>query len=103
MTAVSRTDKTRPWRVKVHEQPAVSSVEVHDHREGACTLPPADPGAEVQWTGCHWAPSTALTCSGEGRCGCELCQGSFGKRLDRRVERQAMRRRLRAGDPAELP
>jgi hypothetical protein len=36
---MSRTDKTRPWWVRMADAPMVTCLPVHDHRFGPCSLP----------------------------------------------------------------
>jgi hypothetical protein len=36
---MSKTDKTRPWWVRMADAPGVTCVPAHDHRFGSCTLP----------------------------------------------------------------
>jgi hypothetical protein len=36
---MSKTDKTRPWWVRLADKPMVTCLPVHDHRFGLCTLP----------------------------------------------------------------
>ncbi|MEV0201038.1 hypothetical protein [Nonomuraea sp. NPDC050691] len=36
---MSKTDRTRPWWVRLADTPMTTCVPVHDHRFGPCTLP----------------------------------------------------------------
>jgi hypothetical protein len=84
---VSRTDKTKPWRVRVAEHGA---RENHNHENGVCDLP-ASPleGRLGVWTGQHcswsdWNLAYDGCCHG---CGCRLCTGYYWRRADRRRSR----------------
>ena len=56
---MSRTDKTRPWWVRLADRPGVTYVAVHDHRFGECTLAdeitPETASLNRAERGCHWA------------------------------------------------
>lgn len=88
--AMSKTDKTRPWRVKMMEHPR----EIHDHRNGKCEI--ADGTSTGGWTPegqCHfdadwWRP--------EFRCGCKLCKAGYygGRRNIIQGESRATRKVL---------
>lgn len=87
---MSRTDKTRPRRVRMAETPGVTSVPVHDHRFGPCTLP----ATVVPSSGrCYWigAGYHVLGCDG-GSCSRE--RQEYRRRENRR-ERYRVRRELR--------
>lgn len=83
---MSKTDKTRPWWVRVAEAP----VPVHDHRFGECTLP-EEIGPSSG--GCHWrsAGYHATGCP-SASCGREW---SRIRREERRRDRHQARRELR--------
>ncbi|GAA3150395.1 hypothetical protein GCM10010466_46930 [Planomonospora alba] len=95
---MSKTDKTRPWWVRMADAPMVTCVPEHDHRFGPCTLPDeitAD-SASVNYraSGCHWRATAYYVfdlggVSG-GREGCRL------RRQERRRDRHRARRELRA-------
>ena len=56
---MSKTDKTRPWWVRMAEAPMVNCRPVHDHRFGPCTLPEeitADSASMNRSgrSGCYW-------------------------------------------------
>jgi hypothetical protein len=58
---MSRTDKTRPWWVRMADAPMATCVPVHDHRFGPCSLPD-EVNAESARLGfhpgrCHWGTS----------------------------------------------
>lgn len=53
---MSRTDKTRPWWVRMADAPLTTCVPVHDHRFGPCTLPEEITPESADWRrdGCFW-------------------------------------------------
>ena len=86
---MSKTDKTRPWRVKRVEHP----VEHHDHRDGVCDLAAGRT---------EWAPGAcyldAQWWRGEMRCTCSMCSGAAhgdGPRERARRARREGRREAR--------
>ena len=95
---MSRTDKTRPRWVRMAETPGVTSVPVHDHRFGPCTLPDmisADTTATDTPRGrCYWAHGGyhVLGCDG-GSCSRER---QVYRREANRRDRYRARRELRA-------
>jgi hypothetical protein len=95
---MSRTDKTRPWWVRMAETPGVTCVPVHDHRFGPCTLPDevsADTLNNAAPRGrCYWAGGGyhVLGCEG-GSCSRE--RQVYRQRENRR-DRYQVRRELRA-------
>ena len=95
---MSRTDKTRPWWVRLAETPGVTCVPVHDHRFGPCTLPGeiragtvngAAPRGACRWVGGGYH---VLGCEG-GSCSRE--RQVYRRRANRR-DRYRVRRELRA-------
>ncbi|MCP2096180.1 MULTISPECIES: hypothetical protein [Actinosynnema] len=94
---MSKTDKTRPWWVRLGDAPMSSCVPVHDHRFGGCTLPAeitADTICAPGVTGCHWVVSAS---HGWRRCRRNGCrEWSLVCREDRRRDRHDARRALRA-------
>lgn len=99
---MSKTDKTAPWRVKVHYEPTYL-VEVHDHRDHVCDLPPRPevgkenvPGS-FGWMGhrketyCHWGYSMEYITSKWARCGCWMCSYPDTRRKNRRNGKKATR------------
>jgi hypothetical protein len=98
---MSRTDKTRPWWVRLADKPGVSYVPVHDHRFGPCTLPdrvtPETASLSVQRGRCYWG-GTAFHLYGDngGNDGCRDCTGHHTRRADRRRSRHQSRRALHA-------
>jgi hypothetical protein len=95
---MSRTDKTRPRWVRMAEAPGVTSVPVHDHRFGPCTLPDritADPTTTAAPRGrCFWGSGGyhVLGCDG-GSCSHER---QVYRREANRRDRYQVRRELRA-------
>ncbi|GAA3092734.1 MULTISPECIES: hypothetical protein [Nonomuraea] len=94
---MSKTDKTRPWWVKMAEAPMVHCRPVHDHRDGVCTLPGRvdreSASLNRRMSGCYWqATDTFLFGEGAlsgGREWTGYCREA------RRRERRAARRELR--------
>ncbi|MBB6350321.1 hypothetical protein ACWGH8_36900 [Nonomuraea muscovyensis] len=95
---MSKTDKTRPWWVRMADAPMATCVPVHDHRFGLCTLPgdiTADSASLSRRTsGCHWRATDSYLfgggCSGGGR------EWHLFRREERRRSRHRARRDLRA-------
>ena len=93
---MSRTDKTRPWWVKLAERPMVTCRPQHDHRFGPCTLPErvdahtASAGTDPTIRGCYWTVTDLV------HNGCRSCTGYYFRREDRRRSRHQSRRELRA-------
>lgn len=76
---MSKTDKTAPWRVKVHYAHEYLE-EHHDHSKGDCDLPPRPKvGEDFSWprfhgqVNCYWDFSFAYYRSPWARCGCDMC------------------------------
>ncbi|MET7466621.1 hypothetical protein [Nonomuraea sp. NPDC005501] len=94
---MSKTDKTRPWWVRMADAPMVTCLPVHDHRFGPCTLPgeiTADSASLSHRTsGCRWGPAPYVF-------GCGTRGGSrewyYFRREERRRSRHQARRELRA-------
>jgi len=98
---MSRTDKTRPWWVRMADAPMVTCVPVHDHRFGPCTLPEriTAGGASLSFRRgrCYWGGTAYhLFGCGGGNDGCRECTGYYFRREERRRSRHQIRRRLRA-------
>ena len=91
---MSKTNKTRPWRVRVTERPMQTCVPVHDHRDGGCTLPddPRD-GYGRNWGArdCYWALGPTFLYGKGGGCGCHMCTGYEWRRRERRANRRTAR------------
>jgi hypothetical protein len=89
---MSRTDKTKPWRVRVAEH---HPIEIHNHERGYCDLPPSPlHGALGVWTAgrCSWSDwylNYDGCCHG---CGCRMCTNYNGRRAARRRSRHESRR-----------
>ncbi len=95
---MSRTDKTKPWRVRVMEH---NPKAVHEHRDGVCDLPES---ALEDWTylGCHWSNDTSSwSCCVRGGCSC--CTGRNYSVPANRKDRRETKARLKRGlqDPPE--
>jgi hypothetical protein len=91
---MSRTDKTRPWWVKLAEQPMVTCRPRHDHRFGPCTLPErVHTGSAPPAQGCHWVVTARFADTMHN--GCRECTGYYFRRAERRRSRREARRELR--------
>ncbi|WNV87100.1 hypothetical protein [Umezawaea sp. Da 62-37] len=98
---MSKTDKTRPWWVRMADEPMVACGPAHDHRFGPCTLPEeitaGSASLGVRRTGCHWTGTRShwfRRCESRG-----YREWSSLRRQDRRRSRRSRheaRRRLRA-------
>ena len=94
---MSRTDKTRPWWVKLAERPMVTCRPQHDHRFGPCTLPDridatAAPIIRPE-RGCYWVVTARYADTMHN--GCRSCTDYYFRREDRRRSRHEARRELR--------
>ena len=96
---MSKTDKTRPWWVRMADTPMVTCVPVHDHRFGPCTLPDEVTAASASVScraggGCYWHATDyyVFDCGGVGG----GREGYYLRREDRRRGRRQARRELRA-------
>lgn len=119
---MSKTDKTRPWRVKLLDSPR-NFKEEHNHgkvplrdergeivrvlREGAkwpsivytqateCDLPP-DPTKDTERrTNCYWTHTAEWAANGQAFCGCPMCTSQDWRREERRRERYEGKRQAR--------
>jgi len=94
---MSRTDKTRPWWVRMADAPMVTGVPVHDHRFGPCTLPERITAGSASLSfrrgRCYWGGSANDLFGNDG---CRECTGYHFRREERRRSRHQVRRRLRA-------
>jgi hypothetical protein len=93
---MSRTDKTKPLWVRYTEH---NPRPVHDHRYGACDLPPI-PTREDPGTRCRWEDPAMQLLSGRNCCsGCKvrshIKERQQGVRNSNRKERYAGRREAR--------
>lgn len=98
---MSKTDKTRPWRVRAMDR-ADYLVEHHDHVGRDCDLP-----AERQLTdgciygprtGCGWKVGDVFWARPENWCGCPHCNGQRDRKAKarrRRLEGRQLARRWR--------
>ncbi|MFD1935448.1 hypothetical protein ACFSKW_28640 [Nonomuraea mangrovi] len=100
---MSKTDKTRPWWVRMADRPMVTCLPVHDHRFGPCTLPDEITAESASLGhrkgGCHWG-APAFYVFGCGTRGGNREWYSF-RREERRRSRHQARRELRAYDSEE--
>lgn len=90
---MSRTDKTKPWWVRVSEHHARQN---HDHSKGPCDLPAsplAHHNAVYGLTRCSWDDGGVYygCCKG---CGCRLCTGQYYRIHESRTQRHAVRQAL---------
>ncbi|MCW2876170.1 MAG: hypothetical protein JWQ95_270 [Sphaerisporangium sp.] len=97
---MSKTDKTRPWWVRMADAPMVTCLPVHDHRFGPCALPDeitADSASLSRRTsGCYWGATDYayyLFHCGSSDGGREWY---YFRREERRRSRHQARRELRA-------
>lgn len=90
---MSKTDKTRPWWVRMAEVPMVTCMPVHDHRFGPCTLRADSLSLWHRPSGCHWVPALSLVLRGDSKS--EGREWARMKREDRRRDRHQARRDLR--------
>ncbi len=95
---MSRTDKTRPWWVKLADRPMVTARPEHDHRFGPCTLPDridaetVAPGYSTARR-CYWVVADRFGDMVHN--GCRACTGYYFRREERRRSRHESRRELR--------
>jgi hypothetical protein len=94
---MSRTDKTKPWWVRVNEHNPRAD---HDHRNGICDLPESalSQHNNFQWnrSQCHWSDHEIIygnCCAG---CGCVHCRDAYSHRRSVRTERHSTKQALRA-------
>jgi hypothetical protein len=94
---MSKTDKTRPWWVRVADAPMLTCVPVHDHRFGPCTLPDeitaASASVSYRPSGCYWRATDYFAFEGGINGGRER---HYLRREQRRRSRRQARRGLRA-------
>ncbi|MCD5313990.1 hypothetical protein [Kineosporia babensis] len=91
---MSRTDKHRPYWVRLADTPMLTSIPHHDHRFGPCSLPAQITPESVKHLGCYWT-------YGPGLYGVRLDNGGAewqrwrteANHRDRREARRALRRR----------
>ena len=94
---MSRTDKTKPWRVRRAEHDPVAE---HDHSDGICDMP--ESRLDNKWRGCHWSDFNLIHGGCCWGCGCPRCNDTVGRRAKRKRERlkarQANLREIAWGD-----
>lgn len=104
---MSKTDKTKPWWVKVAEH---RHVEQHHHTKHDCNLPASardQVKSPPEWDDCHWSTTAhywgadVYPCC--GGCPCEMCSGRYWRRQDRRRSRHEARAAIRREDWDSLP
>lgn len=88
---MSKTDKTRPWKLQAIEQPMYTCVPVHFHEDGVCDLP-EDPALAFgcqKMGSCYWAegPGFWYGLGGGAGCGCAGCTRQAARRAARRAVR----------------
>ncbi len=90
---MSRTDKTKPWWVRVAEHQPWAE---HQHDAGICTLPATPYEVDIRWSGCHYSwwklAFRDQCCHG---CGCRMCSGYYWRREERRRSRHQAQRAAR--------
>lgn len=101
---MSKSDNTRPWWVRLADQPMATAEPLHDHRFSPCTLSPQITAASTNpqaTRGCCWVITAAFaavrTDNGAG-------EWNRQRRADRRRDRHQARLRLRLrlrGDGSE--
>lgn len=96
---MSKTDKTRPWRVRVMDKKTWLE-EDHDHRDGPCDLPPPPALVCDFWAGrtttrCYWNASCEFWVTPSNYCGCPTCNDTRGRRLETKRARAQARQRVR--------
>ena len=96
---MSKTDKTRPWWVRIADEPMTTCSPVHNHRFGPCTLPEeitADSASLWHRTGagCYWRATDHYFYDRGGVSGGR--EGQYLRREDRRRDRRRARRELHA-------
>ncbi|MFE2752910.1 hypothetical protein ACFXGA_13025 [Actinosynnema sp. NPDC059335] len=94
---MGKTDRTRPWWVRMADRPMTTCVPVHDHRHGVCTLPdeitPDSASTSHRTSGCHWGGSERHPIRRETRAGRR--EWFHFRRGSRRRDRRRARRELR--------
>lgn len=86
---MSKTDKTRPWGIRLKDEPRWL-VPNHDHRTGTCDLPEV---AELHaGDRCRWTWTDEAINNPANACGCKMCNDTHGRRAKRKRERKTARR-----------
>jgi hypothetical protein len=92
---MSRTDKHRPYWVRVADTPMLTSLPHHDHRFGPCTLPAEVTPETVRQVrpGCYWTFGPGLYGKRLDNGGAELHRwNTEANRRDRHEARRALQR-----------
>lgn len=94
---MSKTDKTRPWEVRVMDPKdiTIGKTEHHDHTKGYCDLPANNVKAvlEAKATAQAMGLTQHQTCyysfsyRGVDICGCNMCTGALSRKEERRANR----------------
>ncbi len=94
---MSKTDKTRPWWVRLAEEPMVNCRPVHNHRFGPCTLPDEITAESASLShrtgGCYWHATDRFVYDRGGVTGGR--EAHYLRREDRRRDRREARRQAR--------
>ncbi|MEV0618201.1 hypothetical protein AB0I81_33095 [Nonomuraea sp. NPDC050404] len=95
---MSKTDKTRPWWVRMADAPLTTCVPVHDHRFEPCTLPDEITIDSANWrrSGCYWGLPGYHVLVRKSKGGHR--EWTYMCREERRRSRRRARRELRAYD-----
>lgn len=119
-TFMSRTDKTRPFWIKVCDSTS-NYKEVHNHASRVvwedvpgetcpngkqkrrsylvpfteCDLPESPWPNNGEWHQCHWDYTREFSSSGDARCGCPICADSPDRKRRVRKERRIVKKSLR--------
>jgi len=95
---MSKTDKTRPWWVRIADAPMVTCAPVHDHRWRPCTLPEeitaSSASVSHRTSGCYWRATDYFWWCYGGVFGSR--EWYYFRREARRRSRHEARRELRA-------
>lgn len=104
---MSKTDKTKPFWVKVAEH---NPTDQHHHDKHDCNLPESARDqlkTDFRWDDCHWATSKHYwmgqfwtCCDG---CPCEMCSQRYARRQSNRRTRHQGRAAIRREDWDSLP
>ncbi|WAC54259.1 hypothetical protein [Gordonia sp. SL306] len=89
---MSRTDKTKPFWVKLAHHD-LESREIHDHTDGVCDLPPAEVGLAYTYGTSQCRREFRYT--GTSACCCPMCHAQEWPDRTERQRRRRDRRRTR--------
>lgn len=95
---MSKTDKTRPWRVRAADSPMHTCVPVHLHEDGVCDLPENPVLDEISYfraDRCYWTYGPDFYYGRDKGCGCASCTGQVWRRRERRAHRHVAARLCR--------